>query len=247
MQQRRVGLKFSIYGYLKRLLNIRELAFDYAFWQFLNLCFSPSKFYRNTKYHRQTKNQWARDDPAFLLVLLYFILMTSLCYAVCFQLDGFGIVWYVLWNVIFWFFGVGCIVSFLYWKFCNSFLIIPGMKNIGDGFTCLPCFSCEGIDTRVEWLYSTDVHCNGYFLYMIINSIVRYFLLPLILRKGYLAAGFSNILYFCALCSYFYISFLGYDILPFLRNTHYLLYTIPLSFVAVLLLTLFGVDLWLTT
>ena len=24
--------------------------------------------YRHTSYHKQTKNQWARDDPAFVLI-----------------------------------------------------------------------------------------------------------------------------------------------------------------------------------
>lgn len=31
----------------------------------VNLCLDPKRVYKNTSYHKQTKNQWARDDPAF--------------------------------------------------------------------------------------------------------------------------------------------------------------------------------------
>lgn len=47
--------------YVRRAFNFPQMDIDYTFWQMLYLCFSPSRVYRTTKYHRQTKNQWARD------------------------------------------------------------------------------------------------------------------------------------------------------------------------------------------
>ena len=37
-------------------------------WTMHQLCVSPSAVYRHTFYRKQTKNQWARDDPAFVVV-----------------------------------------------------------------------------------------------------------------------------------------------------------------------------------
>ena len=37
--------------------------------------------YRHTSYHKQTKNQWARDDPAFLVVTC--CLLTAAASAYC--------------------------------------------------------------------------------------------------------------------------------------------------------------------
>ena len=36
-----------------------------ASWQMVTLCIDPKRVYKQTTYHKQTKNQWARDDPAF--------------------------------------------------------------------------------------------------------------------------------------------------------------------------------------
>lgn len=80
--------------YLRRLVKFRQMDFEYAFWQMLYLFVAPQKVYRNFGYrkgltrlisswwfivkpsHRlpETKSQFARDDPAFLVLLL-----ASLC------------------------------------------------------------------------------------------------------------------------------------------------------------------------
>lgn len=57
------------YKYLRRLLHFRQMDFDFAVWQMLYLFTSPQRVYRNFHYRKQTKDQWARDDPAFLVLL----------------------------------------------------------------------------------------------------------------------------------------------------------------------------------
>ncbi|XP_041995343.1 protein unc-50 homolog [Salvia splendens] len=56
---------------------------EYTFWQMLNLCTSPKVVYQHTKYHKQTKNQWARDDPAFIVIcsLLFSVSLIAYCAA----------------------------------------------------------------------------------------------------------------------------------------------------------------------
>ncbi|GJQ10825.1 hypothetical protein GpartN1_g4968.t1 [Galdieria partita] len=218
-------MNFSEYS--RRLFRLGELDFDYAFWQVLNLCLSPSRVYRNTKYHRQTKNQWARDDPAFLLILIYLVVIVNLAYLVCFQIRGISLLGYLLKDV-FSFIFIGCLVTFTFWFFCNYFLRLPGMA----------------VETRVEWLYAFDVHCNSFLLFALVNYVFRYFLLPILYDKGPISLFFSNFIYFTSICSYVYITFLGYDILPFLRRTHYLLYLILPNAVLLISTCLSGVELW---
>ncbi|SAL97536.1 hypothetical protein [Absidia glauca] len=53
---------------LRRLFRFPQMDFEYALWQMGYLLIAPSRVYRNIYYHKQTKNQWARDDPAFLVL-----------------------------------------------------------------------------------------------------------------------------------------------------------------------------------
>lgn len=74
---------------LKRIWKVKQMDFEFAMWQLLWLCISPSRVYsqqcllissrsyKNVYYQKQTKNQWARDDPAFLVVLLASLLGKS--------------------------------------------------------------------------------------------------------------------------------------------------------------------------
>lgn len=57
------------YKYLRRLLHFKQMDFEFAMWQMLYLFTSPQRVYRNFHYRKQTKDQWARDDPAFLVLL----------------------------------------------------------------------------------------------------------------------------------------------------------------------------------
>ena len=48
----------------------------------LLLMVNPKKVYTFSQYRHRMKKQWARDDPAFLIVLTFFILVTSIAYGV---------------------------------------------------------------------------------------------------------------------------------------------------------------------
>jgi hypothetical protein len=48
----------------------------------------------------ETKNQWARDDPAFVAILLVFLTVASLAYGVAFHYDSFtNILHIIFWTV----------------------------------------------------------------------------------------------------------------------------------------------------
>ncbi|KAB1256716.1 Protein unc-50-like protein [Camelus dromedarius] len=65
------------YKYLRRLFRFRQMDFEFAAWQMLYLFTSPQRVYRNFHYRKQTKDQWARDDPAFLVLLSIWLCVCS--------------------------------------------------------------------------------------------------------------------------------------------------------------------------
>ncbi|KAK0442119.1 UNC-50-like protein [Armillaria borealis] len=48
----------------RRLHRFQQMDFELAAWQLTYLCLAPRRVYRNVYFHKQTKNTWARDDPA---------------------------------------------------------------------------------------------------------------------------------------------------------------------------------------
>ncbi|KAL2936314.1 Protein unc-50-like protein [Bienertia sinuspersici] len=58
----------------------QQMDVEYTFWQMLYLCTSPKVVYQHTKYHKQTKNQWARDDPAFVVICSLLLAVSTLAY-----------------------------------------------------------------------------------------------------------------------------------------------------------------------
>lgn len=83
-----LGVKEKAKKYFSRFYKFRQMDFEYASWQMVNIFVSPQKLYRNFSYHHckafrllfesiATRNQWARDDPAFLILLIPWIFSKS--------------------------------------------------------------------------------------------------------------------------------------------------------------------------
>lgn len=60
------GSSVQMPEYVRRFFQVPQMDIDYTLWQMLYLCVAPSRVYRTTKYHKQTKNQWARDGTLML-------------------------------------------------------------------------------------------------------------------------------------------------------------------------------------
>ncbi|PRD28138.1 UNVERIFIED_CONTAM: unc50-b [Trichonephila clavipes] len=73
--------------FLRRLFYFKHMDFEFALWQMFNLFVSPQKVYRNFQYRKQTKNQFARDDPAFLVLLGFWLIVSSIGFAVVLKLQ----------------------------------------------------------------------------------------------------------------------------------------------------------------
>lgn len=208
--------------YLRRLIKPKQMDFEYTFWLMLQLCISPKTVYRHTSYHRQTKNQWARDDPAFVIVCAMLVACAALAYCVAFS-SG---LWHTLRNVAsavaIDFLLVGFVICTAGWVLSNRFL----KKR-----------SQHTAEQRVEWMYAFDVHCNSYFPLFILLYVVQFLFSPVLLHRNLLSSIISVLLYVVALSYYHYLNFLGYSALPFLDHTEVFLWPIG----GVVMMALFGV------
>lgn len=185
--------------------------FEYALWQMLYLCVAPRKVYRNFHYHKQTKDQWARDDPAFLVLLSFWLCVSSVGFAIVLQLHFIGFVKFLLWTVFVDCIGLGLAVASILWFCCNRYLRIP---------------TPYGAEQRVEWAYAFDVHLNAFFPLLIVLHVIQLFCWQIITYDSswFVSRFLGNSLWLIALMYYIYITFLGYSALPFLQRTVVILY-----------------------
>ncbi|CAM9603401.1 unnamed protein product [Lampetra planeri] len=102
--------------YLRRLLRFRQMDFEFATWQMLYLFTAPQKVYRNFHYRKQTKDQWARDDPAFLVLLSVWLCVSTLGFGFVLSMSFLNTLKLLLWVVFIDCIGVGLLISTLMWS-----------------------------------------------------------------------------------------------------------------------------------
>ena len=211
--------------FLQRMFTPAQISWDYASSQMVLCMLQPSKVYKMNQWRKQTKNQWARDDPGFLLILLALTFVSSLAYAVAFHayVPVYGFIKVAL-HGAFQVLGVGAAIASLGWYVANSYL------RVRSGHT---------VEQKVEWLYCFDIHCNGFISLFALLHVAQFFALPLLLRDGFAAAIAANLLYGVAGGAYVYVTFIGYTSMPFLKNTQLFIYPGYALILLLVFLTLF--------
>eukprot|EP00475_Leptophrys_vorax_P004591 TRINITY_DN12743_c0_g1_i1.p1 TRINITY_DN12743_c0_g1~~TRINITY_DN12743_c0_g1_i1.p1 ORF type:complete len:274 (-),score=52.96 TRINITY_DN12743_c0_g1_i1:56-877(-) len=210
--------------YVQRLFHPSQMDFRVALSQMYELLTDPKRVYKATVLRKQIKNQWARDDPAFVALM---ILLTTFCGVLFWLVFSSYTLWELI-RIVFGtvfvdFIGLGVLVSTCYWFVTNNFMRIVRRTH--------------NVDQAVEWLYAFDVHCNSYFPLFLVLYVLQLPLCLFLLSDGFLPALFSNLLYAGAFVYYNYLTFLGYESLPFVANPTRLLAPIGL----VLICFFFGV------
>ncbi|VDK76130.1 unnamed protein product [Litomosoides sigmodontis] len=199
--------------YFRRLIHFRQMDFEFGLWQMIYLLIKPQKVYRNFMYRKRTKDQWARDDPAFLVLLLTALAISSILFAWTIHLSFIGFIAFFLWVIFVDCIGVGIIIATILWFMSNRFL-----RRIDD--------------QDVEWAYCFDVHLNAFFpMLMLLHVLLPLTFSHLIGFDSFLPRLFGNTIWFVAIVYYIYITFLGYTALPILKNTHIFLYPITFLFI----------------
>ncbi|XP_037800696.1 protein unc-50 homolog [Penaeus monodon] len=215
------------YKYLRRLLKFRQMDFEFAAWQMIYLFVSPQKVYRNFQYRKQTKAQFARDDPAFVVLLCFWLCITSAGFALVLKLGVGSFLRFLVYTVCVDTLLMGVLVATILWAVTNHYLVKP---------TCR--------DQDVEWGYAFDVHLNAFFPPLIILHFFQLFFYHVFISQDwFISRLFGNLLWVLAIGYYIYITFLGYSALPILKQPRVFLYALPLLVVFFLLSLAFGMNL----
>jgi hypothetical protein len=170
----------------------------------LYLCINPTKVYRNLYYQKQTKNRWARDDPAFVMIQSACVLISAIAYGLAYGVGFIGLIRLIIYMVVFEFLGVGLVISTSLWyifRISHRFLCNRFMLNQ----------SIHGTPQEVEWAYAFDIHCNAFFPAFLFTYVAQFFFLFLISGGRWIGLFIGNTLYLCAACFYMYNTFLGYN------------------------------------
>lgn len=201
--------------YLQRLLDVHQMDVQSALDQMKSLISTrPQVVYKTSYYRKQTKNHWARDDPAFVALQATFIVVASVAYGVAFKLSAARVVGHVLFNLLWNWLGMGIVIATVCREAANRHL-------------CSQQVSSSHVKQQVEWLYAFDIHCNAFFPLFVVLYVIQFFLLPLVLSEdGFLSLFLANTLYAASLSWYWYVTHLGYRSLPFLTNTEAFLFPI---------------------
>uniref|UniRef100_A0A7N2MYQ0 Reverse transcriptase zinc-binding domain-containing protein n=2 Tax=rosids TaxID=71275 RepID=A0A7N2MYQ0_QUELO len=101
--------------YLRRIVKWQQMDIEYTFWQMLHLCTSPKVVYQHTKYHKQTKNQWARDDPAFVVICSFLLTVATLAYCAAYDHSAAHAVYVVISVLLFHFLVTGVVLATCCW------------------------------------------------------------------------------------------------------------------------------------
>ncbi|KAJ8688689.1 hypothetical protein PTI98_013452 [Pleurotus ostreatus] len=194
----------------RRLHRFQQMDFELAAWQLTYLCLAPKRVYRNVYFHKQTKNTWARDDPAILVLIAACLCVSAVAWSVVYSLGVLEAIWLALLMVGRDYLLTGIAVATILWFTSNRLLLSP------------PSHSTPA-DSRVEWAYAFDVHTNAFFPLYLTLYLAQLFLLPIILRDRWVCIWVGNTLYLAAFTQYIYGVYLGLSALPFLVRSELLL------------------------
>ncbi|KAG6432959.1 hypothetical protein SASPL_104555 [Salvia splendens] len=166
----------SFFPYLRRIVKWQQMDIEYTFWQMLNLCTSPKvvwnvsiisfTVYQHTKYHKQTKNQWARDDPAFVVICSLLLSVSLVAYCAAYDHSAGHAVFVVISTLFIHFFVIGAILATICWL--NVEVLARGksggmIRFFTNNYLREEAPNSYVVEQRVEWLYAFDVHCNSFF------------------------------------------------------------------------------------
>ncbi|ORY87423.1 UNC-50 protein [Leucosporidium creatinivorum] len=215
--------------FLRRLSRWPQMDFELAGWTLLHVCIAPRRVYRNVYYHKQTKNTWARDDPAVPLLISGCLVIAGLLWSLLYaHYDLIMTLRTIFGMVVVQFLGVGVVVSTALWALSNRFLTHATHTH--------------ATDQHVEWPYAFDVHANSFFPLFLQLYVAQLLLAPVVTRHNWVCLWVGNTLYLSAFTQYVYVTYLGYNALPFLIRSELLLFPICV-FAAFFLVSLLGFNI----
>ncbi|KAF8579534.1 UNC-50-like protein [Ramaria rubella] len=195
----------------RRLHKFHQMDFEMAAWQLTYLCIAPRRVYKNVYFHKQTKNTWARDDPAILVLISASIMLTSILWSFVYRLTPLSAFRLAAMMLLRDFLFTSIVVATVLYFFSNIVLLAPPSHVTADS-------------TRVEWAYAFDVAINAFFPCFLALGVAQLMLVSIITRDNWVCLWLGNTLYLAAAGQYIYGTYLGMSSLPFLIRTELLLF-----------------------
>lgn len=226
--------------FARRAVQVDQMELDSALSQMYSLCTNPSLVSKMSRARMMTKGHYYRDDPAFLMLQLGFIVIATVAYGFVMASSLWSIFSVVLGNLL-WFLVSGLALACVGRAVAVMYLPSSSVSHAGSssGGTSAALNPSSGLDafsdylrSDVDWRYAFDVHCNGYFTYFIWTQILQYPLMFVTSCNCILADAF----YLVGVLTYIYNVFLGYLEVPSLSHQQRLLYPALAAVVLYLLL-----------
>ncbi|KAJ7718696.1 UNC-50 [Mycena maculata] len=232
----------------RRLHRFHQMDFELAAWQLTYLCIAPRRVYRNVYFHKQTKNTWARDDPAILVLISACLCVAAVAWSLVYSLSLWQALELALLMILRDFLLSGIIISTILWQTSRIFLLPPpppAPASLAGGPSGARYPPPTPRHDAVEWGYTFDVHTNAFFPLYLTLYLAQLFLLPVIRRDNWVCLWAGNTLYLAGIAQYIYGLYLGLSALPFLARTSLLLAPLlPLGAGYVVSLLGFNVARW---
>lgn len=198
---------------MRKMFKFDQMDFQFAAWQMFYLFVAPQKLIKLFRARKCSKSQYARDDPAFLVLFAAILCVTSTCLAYFVLTLSIGELFVFLLYVIFIdCIGIGLVIATCFWFVTNTFM--KPKSNPQD----------------VEWAYCFDIHLNAFFPPLVLLHFFQLFFENIIDHGGFFGLLLGNTFWLSACVYYIYITFLGYNALQLLNNMKYFLVPIPCIF-----------------
>ena len=200
--------------FVRRVIHRDQMEVDSALSQMWALATAnPSLIFKLNKARKMTKNHYYRDDPAFMVLQLLFLAVTTISFGVALGAPILLIVFNVIYQIAIDYIVLGALVATAMWTFANR--VLMGNPH-----------SLHEVRRDVEWQYAFDIHGNSYFPYFICTHVVQFLFLPLLMHHTFFAQLLANALYALGATLYCYVSFRSYLDLPMLTKQQLLLYPV---------------------
>lgn len=221
--------------FARRALHVDQMEFDSALSQMYSLLVKPSLVSKMSKARSMTKNHYYRDDPAFVLVQLFFFVVVNLAWGFSSNVTTVTFLGNLAYDILVNYALASLVFATTSWAVVSHYL----MGRDGDDSSAVASMVVSEARREVEWQYSFDVHCNAYFTYFIWTRVVLYIALPVLLADGFISRFVTNGVFLVGCVTYVYNVFLGYLELPMLTQQQRLMYPIPFLVGLFVIVTLF--------
>jgi hypothetical protein len=176
--------------YLSRLLDVQQMDVQSALDQMRHLLSTrPQVVYKTCYYRKQTKNFWARDDPAFCALQGVFLVISVVAYSVAFRISLGGFVSFLLYTLLWNWLGMGILIATVCREIANRHLMAHHQSS-------------SHVRQQVEWLYAFDIHCNSFFPVFVLLCTFTSFLQSLLNEQMASARGAGRLRWLAGLISY---------------------------------------------